>query len=79
MKAVITLADNPQTYIDLSLRETDHIPLFGVKIPLGIEFLLTATLFSFSTSFKQNLFVIKTAQNKLKKPLFLTLKLPEII
>jgi hypothetical protein len=59
MKTIMTLADNPQTYIDLSLRETDHIPLFGVKIPLGIELFVTAMLFSFSTSFKQNLFVIK--------------------
>jgi hypothetical protein len=64
MKAVSTLTDNPQPYIDLSLRETDHIPLFGVKIPLGIEFLLTAMLFSFSTSFKQNLFVINRDQHK---------------
>jgi hypothetical protein len=78
VKAVRALADNPQTYIYLSFRETDHFPVFGVKIPLGIEFVAVRTIFSFSTSFKQNMFVISEALKKIQRLLYIPLRLPEI-
>lgn len=79
MKAIGTPACHPQTYIYLSLWECDHLPLFGVKIPLGNEFVVTNLPFSFSTSFKQILFVRKTIRRKFQKLYFIPLKLPEII
>jgi hypothetical protein len=77
MVSVSALTDDPQTNIYLSLREADHCPEFCVKVPLGIEFNADGMIFSFSTSFKQIMFVISEAQKKIQMLLFIPLKLPE--